>query len=104
MPTKYVTVNGTAVHYFHAGPTTLPVKEPTAFWRIEIWEFNKRYGGWTKDDPKTMVVVREQVPIRVLRTYRWMFDKRLGGIPVAADGTVEETYTSCLDPALVACP
>jgi pimeloyl-ACP methyl ester carboxylesterase len=24
MPTKYVTVNGTAIHYFHAGPTTLP--------------------------------------------------------------------------------
>ena len=24
MPTKYVTINGTAVHYFHAGRTTLP--------------------------------------------------------------------------------
>jgi 3-oxoadipate enol-lactonase / 4-carboxymuconolactone decarboxylase len=24
MPTKYVTVDGTAVHYFHTGPTTLP--------------------------------------------------------------------------------
>ena len=61
-----------------AGPTTLPVKEPTAFWRIEIFEFNKRYGGWTKD--RSTVVVREQVPIRVFRTYRWMFEKRLGGI------------------------
>jgi pimeloyl-ACP methyl ester carboxylesterase len=24
MPTKYINVNGTAVHYFHTGPTTLP--------------------------------------------------------------------------------
>ncbi len=67
-----------------AGPTTLDVLEPTAFWRIEIWEFNKHYGGWTKD--KAVVVVREQVPIRVFRTYRRMFEKRLGGIRVPADG------------------
>ncbi len=68
-----------------AGPTTLDVKEPTAFWRVEIWEFNKHYGGWTKD--KATVVVREQTPIRVFRTYRRMFEKRLGGIRVPADGT-----------------
>ncbi len=28
MPTKYVTVDGTAVHYFHTGPTTLPNAVP----------------------------------------------------------------------------
>jgi len=28
MPTKYVTVDGTAVHYFHGGPTTLPQVVP----------------------------------------------------------------------------
>jgi pimeloyl-ACP methyl ester carboxylesterase len=28
MPTKYVTVDGTAVHYFHTGPTTLPTVAP----------------------------------------------------------------------------
>ncbi len=28
MPTKYVTVDGTAVHYFHTGPTTLPTAVP----------------------------------------------------------------------------
>jgi pimeloyl-ACP methyl ester carboxylesterase len=28
MPTKYVTVDGTAVHYFHTGPTTLPSAVP----------------------------------------------------------------------------
>jgi hypothetical protein len=83
-----------------AGPTTLPVKEPTAFWRIEIFDFNKYYGGWTKD--KATVVVHEQVTIREFRTYRWMFEKRLGGIAVAADGTTTvPTYEvpEKLDPA-----
>ena len=79
---------------------TLPVKEPTAFWRMEIYELNKHYGGWSKD--KTTVVFREQVPIRVFRTYRWMWEKRLGGISVNAEGTTAvPTYAvpEKLDPA-----
>jgi len=28
MPTKYINLNGTAVHYFHSGPTTLPGVAP----------------------------------------------------------------------------
>jgi len=66
-------------------PTTLPTQEPTAFWRIEILDFRKYYGGWSSEKDYT-VVVREQVPIRKFRTYRWMFEKRLGGVRVAADG------------------
>jgi hypothetical protein len=63
---------------------SLPVDEPTAFWRIERFEFVKRYGGWEKE--KFTVVVREKVAIRVFRTYRWMFEKKLGGFRVAAEG------------------
>ncbi len=79
---------------------TLDVKEPTAFWRVEIYELNKHYGGWSKD--KTTVLFREQVPLRVFRTYRWTWDKRLGGIVVSAEGTT--TVAPCevpekLDPA-----
>jgi len=66
-------------------PTTLPTQEPTAFWRIEILDFKKYYGGWSSE--KSTVVVREQVPIRKFRTYKWMFEKRLGGIR-AAEGAV----------------
>ena len=72
-------------------PTSLPVKEPTAFWRIEIFDFRKYYGGWSKE--KYTVIVRQKVPIRTFRTYRWMFEKRLGGIDVNAVGvTPVATY------------
>jgi len=81
-------------------PTTLPVKEPTAFWRTEIFDFQKYYGGWTKE--KYTVIVRQRVSIQVFRTYRWMFEKRLGGIRVAADGVTtvpEYAVPQTLDPA-----
>ncbi|KPJ57747.1 MAG: hypothetical protein AMS16_00840 [Planctomycetes bacterium DG_58] len=81
-------------------PTTLPAKEPTAFWRVEIFHFQKYYGGWNKE--KYTVIVRQRVPIRKLRTYRWMFEKRLGGIRVAADAVTDVTeyeVPSKLDPA-----
>src|SRR5258708_36824752 len=29
LPSKYVTLDGTPVHYFHSGPTTLPAVPPT---------------------------------------------------------------------------
>jgi len=64
-------------------PTTLAAKEPMAIWRVEIFDFRKYYGGWTKE--KYHVIVRERVPIRRFRTYRWVFEKRLGGIQVGAD-------------------
>jgi len=64
-------------------PTTLSAKEPMAIWRVEIFDFRKYYGGWTKE--KYHVIVRKNVPIRKFRTYRWMFEKRLGGMRVAAD-------------------
>jgi hypothetical protein len=67
---------------------TLPVSEPTAFWRVEIFEFTKYYGGWTKEK-NVVVIFREQTPIRKFRTYRWMFEKRLGGIRVAAQGVTK---------------
>jgi len=38
MPTKYISVNGTAMHYFHAGPTTLPTVVPN-FSRGELLLF-----------------------------------------------------------------
>jgi hypothetical protein len=65
-------------------PTTLPVKEPTAFWRIEIFDFRKYYGGWSKD--RETCIVRRQAPIREFRTWEWVFDKRLGGVVVTAGG------------------
>ncbi len=64
-------------------PTSLSVPEPTAFWRIEVFDFHKYYGGWNKE--KYTVIVRQKVAIRKFRTYRWMFEKRLGGIKVSAD-------------------
>ena len=73
------------VEKLHDEPTTLPTQEPTAFWRIEILDFKKYYGGWSPEKPT--VVLREQVPIRKFRTYRWMFEKRLGGVR-AVEGAV----------------
>ena len=69
-------------------PTSLAVKEPTAFWRIEIFDFKKYYGGWSKVENRFTVLVRQKVAIRKFRTYRWMFEKRLGGIRVDADSVV----------------
>ena len=83
-------------------PTSLAVKEPTAFWRIEVFDFEKRYGGWSKVENRFTVIVREQVSIRRFRTYRWMFEKRLGGIRVEADAvTTVPPYEvpETLDPA-----
>jgi len=80
--------------------TSLPVKEPTAFWRIEIFDFKKYYGGWNKE--KYTVIVRQRVAVRTFRTYRWMFDKRLGGIRVSATGVVtvpDYEVPETLDPA-----
>jgi hypothetical protein len=71
------------VEKLHDEPTTLPTQEPTACWRIEI--LKKYYGGWSPEKPT--VVLREQVPIRKFRTYRWMFEKRLGGVR-AVEGAV----------------
>jgi hypothetical protein len=86
-------------------PTTLPTKEPTAFWRVEIQDFRKYYGGWSPE--KSTVVVREQVPIRKFRTYKWMFEKALGGIR-AAEGAVsvvpDYSVPETLDPARALMP
>jgi hypothetical protein len=81
-------------------PTSLPVPEPTAFWRVEIFHFRKYYGGWSKE--KYTVIVRRKAPVREFRTYRWMFEKRLGGIAVTADAvTAVPAYEvpAALDPA-----
>jgi hypothetical protein len=81
-------------------PTTLPTQEPTAFWRIEILDFKKYYGGWSPG--KFTVVVREQVPIRKFRTYRWMFEKRLGGVRATEGGVAvvpDYEVPETLDPA-----
>lgn len=68
-------------------PTSLPAEEPTAFWRVEIFDFRKYYGGWSKE--KYTVVVRRRLPLREFRTYGWMFEKRLGGVRVTADAVTE---------------
>jgi hypothetical protein len=81
-------------------PTTLPTQEPTAFWRVEILDFRKYYGGWNSE--KYTCLVREQVPIRKFRTYRWMFEKRLGGVRVARGGVSavpDYEVPGTLDPA-----
>ena len=60
--------------------TTLPTREPTVFWRVEIWNFRKLHGGWEKTDYD--VVQRHKMSLREFRKLVWVFEPALGGFEV----------------------
>lgn len=60
-------------------PTTLPSAAPQVFWRMEVWEFRKQYGGWVRT--KWMVLYRDRLAAAEFRARNWMFEPDLGGLP-----------------------
>jgi len=67
--------------------TTLPSKEPQVFWRVEIWQFRKMYGGWRRQS--WQVVYRRRMPLRAFRRLNWSFEPALGGLASAPGYTTD---------------
>jgi len=67
--------------------TTLPSKEPQVFWRVEVWQFRKMYGGWRRT--AWQVLYRKRMPLREFRLLNWAFDPALGGLASAPGYTTD---------------
>ncbi|MFH0963414.1 MAG: hypothetical protein V2A58_05315 [Planctomycetota bacterium] len=61
--------------------TSLVTSEPVVFWRVEVWDFENRYGGWVRRRGY-VVLEREQLTIDAWKKLRVRFDPVLGGIRV----------------------
>lgn len=55
--------------------------EPVATLRYEVWQYQNRYGGWTKEK-RTRVFQRVLLSKRELQDWTWLWDPRLGGIEI----------------------
>ena len=53
--------------------------------RFEIWQYDYQYGGWTKNR-RTRVMHRVLLSRDELRQWTWLWDPKLGGVEVKADG------------------
>ena len=67
--------------------TTLPSAEPQVFWRVEVWQFRKMYGGWRRT--AWQALYRERMPLREFRRLNWVFDPALGGLASAPGYTTD---------------
>jgi len=71
-------------------------------WRIELWYFRWRYGGWEKTPNVEKVLYRQRRPKPEFARLKWNFDASLGGIAIDADGRsplVRFEVPAKLDPA-----
>lgn len=78
-------------------------KPGQVIWRVEVWRFDYRYGGWVKRAAVEKVLVREELPAAMLQAKNHVFDPTLGGIAVPETGPgvrLEIKIPDKLDPAL----
>jgi hypothetical protein len=64
---------------------------PVATVRHEVWQYTRRYGGWSKERA-TRLLGRILLPRDELRKWTWVWEARLGGIEVKGDRAVHLAY------------
>jgi len=73
--------------------------EPVATIRHEVWEYDQRFGAWSKEK-RTRVFDRVLMAKRELRTWTWVWDPGLGHVQVGPSATtVRYTLPASFSPA-----
>ena len=70
--------------------TSLGSPKPILFWRVEIWPFHYKYGGWVKGKYET--IVRRNIKVADFANVTWTAEPALGGIVVKAGERTELRY------------